>query len=65
MAKLSNEPARPWRVIANEISQAKRGDRILELAEELERAFKEQVPGSRKSPQVSGSEKQMEQRKQS
>jgi hypothetical protein len=38
------KPARPWRVVADELSHANRGDRILELAEELEQAFREQAP---------------------
>jgi len=41
--KSSKQPARPWRVIAEEMSHASRGDRILELAEELEQAFEEQT----------------------
>lgn len=48
----SRAPARPWRLIADEITHANRGDRILELAEELQRAFEEQMPGLRKPPQV-------------
>lgn len=56
MSKQSQEPARPWRLIADEITHANRGDRIVELAEELERAFQEQMPGVRKSPQVAPSE---------
>lgn len=52
MSNASKEPARPWRVIADEMSHADRGDRIVELAEELERAFQEQMPDARKSPQV-------------
>jgi hypothetical protein len=52
----SKQPARPWHVIAEEITHANRGDRIVELAEELERAFDEQMPGMRKSPQVAPSE---------
>jgi hypothetical protein len=42
------KPARPWRLVADEMSHAPRGDRMLELAEELERAFQEQKPGPRK-----------------
>jgi hypothetical protein len=49
VSKSSPSPARPWRVIAEELSLANRGDRILELAEELERALEEQMPGARKS----------------
>jgi len=46
----SQQPARPWRVVADEMSHTSRGDRILELAEELERAFQEQTPSpSRKA----------------
>jgi hypothetical protein len=52
VSKLSENPARPWRVIADEMSHAARGDRVLELAEELERAFQEQMPATRKSVQT-------------
>jgi hypothetical protein len=52
VSNLPKEPARPWRLIADEITHANRGDRIVELAEELERAFQEQMPVVRKSPQV-------------
>lgn len=43
MSNSSKKPARAWRVIADEMSLATRGDRILELAEELEQAFQEQM----------------------
>lgn len=43
MSKASKKPARAWRVIADEMSHATRGERILELAEELEQAFQEQT----------------------
>jgi hypothetical protein len=52
VSKLLKKPARPWRVIAEEMSHANRGDRILELAEELERAFQEQMPAPGKSVQA-------------
>jgi hypothetical protein len=51
-SKSLNKPARPWRVVADEMSHANRGDRVLELAEELERAFQEQTPAPRKSIQA-------------
>lgn len=54
---MSNQPARPWRVIAGEMLVASRGDRILELAEELERALREQSPvPPRKSVKPLGSQ---------
>jgi hypothetical protein len=52
VSKSFKKPARPWRVIADEMSHATRGERILELAEELECAFQEQVPVPRKSVQA-------------
>jgi hypothetical protein len=52
VSKSLNKPARPWRVVADEMSHANRGDRVLELAEELERAFHEQTPAPRKSIQA-------------
>jgi hypothetical protein len=52
VSNLFKKPVRPWRVVADEMSHANRGDRILELAEELERAFQEQMPAPSKSVQA-------------
>lgn len=43
MSNAQKKPARPWRIVADEMSHANRGDQILELAEELEQAFQEQA----------------------
>jgi hypothetical protein len=46
LSSSSKQPPRAWRVIADEMSHAPRGDRILELAEELVRALDEQSPSA-------------------
>lgn len=43
MSNLPKKPARPWRLVADEMSHADRGDQILKLAEELDQALHEQA----------------------
>lgn len=54
MSKSPKKPARAWRVVADEMSHANRGNQILELAEELEQALHEQSPSTPKPPEAVG-----------